>query len=48
MDDFVNTSNRELEEKILLAPSALFELPLAILREVAGGEIGSGVIVTPK
>jgi len=48
MDNFANKSNRELEENILLASTDLLELPLAILREVAGGEIGSGVIVTPK
>ena len=36
-----------MTEKSLVA-SELIELPLAVLSEVYGGDIGSGLVVVPK
>jgi hypothetical protein len=48
MNESIVVGNREPVEENSLAPAGLVELPLAMLREVAGGEIGSGLIVVPK
>jgi len=40
--------NPEPKEQNSLAPPPLVELPPTLLREVAGGDIGSGLINVPK
>lgn len=48
MADAMIIDNAEPTEEKSLVPSALLELPLAILQEISGGDIGSGLIVVPK
>jgi len=48
MYDQKSFGNRGLAKERSLVPSELVELPITMLNEVSGGEIGSGLIVVPK
>ena len=48
MNELMNLTNPEPTAENLPVVPGFIELPFALLSDVAGGDIGSGVIVMPK